>query len=178
MTTYLELKVPIHFEEPWFRELRDLLHDVNVRWQKGFYHITLAFLDYAPDHINLVPGIDEFLGDATAPTIDLDRLDAFTTGGGHKQVIYLTTTQIPEDFATLVQDIRQHLMSMGCRIQSAFKLHVTLGRVQDPRTNLHQLKEIISQVELPDINLDLTEVDYRIFKDYGKPLAHWTLSSY
>ena len=76
----------------------------------------------------------------------------------------------------LVKDIRQYFISKGCKIQSDFKLHVTLGRVQDPRMNVHKLQDIISQVELPDITLDLTEVDYRIFKDYGKPLAHWKLA--
>ena len=176
MTTYLELKVPIRFEESWFLELRGLLDDVNVRWQRGFYHITMAFLDFAPDNVNLVPGIDERLAAATAPHISFDHLDAFNTAGGHKQVIYLTTTDIPEDFMTLVHDIRQFMKSKGCRIQSDFRLHVTLGRVQDPRVNLRRIKEVVSQVELPHISLDLTDVDYRVFKDYGKPLAHWKLS--
>ena len=42
--------------------------------------------------------------------------------------------------------------------------------------NVQKLKDIITQVDLPDITLDLTEVDYRVFKDYGKPLGHWSLS--
>ena len=45
MQSYIELKVPIRWEEPWFEELRDLLDDVNIRWQHGYYHITMAFLD-------------------------------------------------------------------------------------------------------------------------------------
>ena len=43
--------------------------------------------------------------------------------------------------------------------------------------NVNKLQDIISQVDLPDITLDLTDVDYRIFKDYGKPLAHWKLDN-
>ena len=175
MKTYLEIKVPISFDEYWFRELRDLLRGVDIRWQRNYYHITMAFLDFAPDGVNMVPGLNSLLDDAVAPAITFDRLDAFASGP-HRQVIHLTTTHAPQDFLALVEDVRQHFKAKGCVIQSDFRFHVTLGRVQDPRMNVHKLKDIISQVDLPDITLDLTEVDYRVFKDYGKPLAHWSLS--
>ena len=173
MKSYLELKVPIRYVDSWFTELRELLDGVNVRWQRDYYHITMVFLDYAPDNVNLVPGLSERLEDALAPTITFDRLDAFATGGGHKQVIHLTTSHVPEDFLALVQDIRRYLKGKGCDIQSDFRLHVTLGRVQDPRTNLRQIKEAISQVDLPDITLDLSNVEYRVFR--GKTLGQWRL---
>lgn len=173
MKSYLELKVPIRYVDSWFAELRELLDGVNVRWQRDYYHITMVFLDYAPDNVNLVPGLSERLEDALAPTITFDRLDAFATGGGHKQVIHLTTSNVPEDFLALVQDIRRYMKGKGCDIQSDFRLHVTLGRVQDPRTNLRQIKEAISQVDLPDITLDLSNVEYRVFR--GKTLGQWRL---
>lgn len=173
MKSYLELKVPIRYVDSWFAELRELLDGVNVRWQRDYYHITMVFLDYAPDNVNLVPGLSERLKDALAPTITFDRLDAFATGGGHKQVIHLTTSHVPEDFLALVQDIRRYMKGKGCDIQSDFRLHVTLGRVQDPRTNLRQIKEAISQVDLPDITLDLSNVEYRVFR--GKTLGQWRL---
>ena len=175
MKSYLEIKVPVSFDDYWFRELRDLLRDVDIRWQRGYYHITMAFLDFAPDGVNLVPGLNTLLDDAVAPAITFDTLDAFASGP-HRQVIHLTTTDAPQDFLALVEDVRRFFKAKGCVLQSDFKLHVTLGRVQDPRMNVHKLKDIISQVELPDITLDLTEVDYRVFKDYGKPLGHWRLS--
>ena len=173
MKSYLELKVPIRYVDSWFTELRELLDGVNVRWQRDYYHITMVFLDYAPDNVNLVPGLSERLEDALAPTITFDRLDAFATGGGHKQVIHLTASHVPEDFLALVQDIRRYMKGKGCDIQSDFRLHVTLGRVQDPRTNLRQIKEAISQVDLPDITLDLSNVEYRVFR--GKTLGQWRL---
>ena len=175
MKTYLEIKVPISFDEYWFRELRDLLRGVDIRWQRSYYHITMAFLDFAPDGVNMVPGLNSLLDDAVAPAITFDRLDTFASGP-HRQVIHLTTTDAPQDFLSLVEDVRRFFKAKGCVLQSDFKLHVTLGRVQDPRMNVLKLKDIISQVDLPDITLDLTEVDYRVFKDYGKPLAHWSLS--
>jgi 2'-5' RNA ligase len=172
MKSYIEIKVPIRFEDSWFRQLRDLLDGVDIRWQRGYYHITMAFLDETPERVNLIPGLNSLLSDATAPTITFDRLDAFASGY-HRHVIHLTTTDAPADFLALVEDVRRHFKSKGCVIQSDFRLHVTLGRVQDPRMNVHQLKDIISQVELPTFTIDLTDVEYRIFR--GKTLGQWKL---
>ena len=173
MKSYLEIKVPISLDDYWFRELRDLLDGVDIRWQRGYYHITMAFLDFAPDGVNLVPGLNGILEEALAPTITFDTLDAFASGP-HRQVIHLTTTDAPEDFLTLVEDVRRYFKSKGCVIQSDFRLHVTLGRVQDPRMNVRKLKEIISQVDLPTFTMELTGVEYRIFR--GKTLGMWKLA--
>lgn len=172
MKSYLEIKVPISFDDYWFRELRDLLDGVDIRWQRGYYHITMAFLDFAPDGVNLVPGLTGILDEAMAPTITFDSLDAFASGY-HRQVIHLTTTDAPDDFLALVEDVRRYFNSKGCKMQSDFKLHVTLGRVQDPRMNVRKLKEIISQVEMPSFTMELNEVEYRIFRD--KTLGLWKL---
>lgn len=172
MKSYLEIKVPISFDDYWFQELRDLLDGVDIRWQRGYYHITMAFLDFAPDNVNMRPGLNEILGDAVAPVITFDMLDAFASGP-HRQVIHLTTSDAPEDFLDLVEDVRQFFKSKGCVIQSDFRLHVTLGRVQDPRMNVRKLKDIISQVDLPTFTLQLTDVEYRVFR--GKSLGLWKL---
>ena len=172
MKSYLEIKVPISFDDYWFQELRDLLDDVNIRWQRGYYHITMAFLDFAPDNVNMRPGLNEILGDAVAPVITFDTLDAFASGP-HRQVIHLTTSDAPEDFLELVEDVRRFFKSKGCVIQSDFRLHVTLGRVQDPRMNVRKLKDIISQVDMPTFTLELADVEYRIFR--GKSLGLWKL---
>ena len=128
MKTYLEIKVSVSFDDYWFRELRDLLRGVDIRWQRNYYHITMAFLDFAPDGVNLVPGLNTLLDDAVAPAMTFDTLDAFASGP-HRQVIHLTTTDAPQDFLALVEDVRRFFKAKGCVLQSDFKLHVTLGRV-------------------------------------------------
>ena len=173
MKSYLEIKVPISFDDYWFRELRDLLDGVDIRWQRGYYHITMAFLDFAPDNVNMRPGLDQILEKAAAPTITFDMLDAFASGP-HRQVIHLTTTDAPADFLALVEDVRRFFKAKGCTIQSDFRLHVTLGRVQDPRMNVRRLKDIISQVDLPEMTLELEDVEYRVFR--GKSLGLWKLA--
>ena len=173
MKSYLEIKVPISFDDDWFRELRDLLDGVDIRWQRGYYHITMAFLDFAPDEVNMRPGLNGILDEAVAPTITFDMLDAFASGP-HRQVIHLTTTDAPSDFLELVEDVRRFFKAKGCTIQSDFRLHVTLGRVQDPRMNVRRLKDIISQVDLPAMTLELEDVEYRVFR--GKSLGLWKLA--
>ena len=79
----------------------------------------------------------------------------------------------PADFMTLVEDVRRFFASKGCVMQSDFRLHVTLGRVQDPRMNVRKLKDIISQVQLPTFTMTLQDVEYRIFR--GKTLGLWKL---
>lgn len=172
MKSYLEIKVPISFDDYWFRELRDLLDGVDIRWQRGYYHITMAFLDETPERVNLVPGLNGILNEAVAPTITFDMLDAFASGY-HRQVIHLTTTDAPDDFLALVEDVRRYFKAKGCVIQSDFRLHVTLGRVQNARMNVNKLKDIISQVDLPTFTMELTDVEYRIFR--GKTLGQWKL---
>ena len=71
MKSYIEIKVPISFDEYWFQELRDLLNGVDIRWQRGYYHITMAFLDFAPDGVNMVPGLNDILSDAVAKECNL-----------------------------------------------------------------------------------------------------------
>lgn len=172
MKSYLEIKVPISYDDYWFTELRDLLDGTDIRWQRGYYHITMAFLDETPEKVNLIPGLNGLLCEVEAPTITFDTLDAFSSGF-HRQVIHLTTTNVPNDFMELVEEVRRYFKAKGCVIQSDFRLHVTLGRVQDPRMNVRKLKDIIGQVDLPTFTMELTDVEYRIFR--GKTLGLWKL---
>ena len=163
MKTYLEIKVPISFDAPWFLELRESLKDIPVRWQKGFYHITMAFLD---DTQNL-PGVEaimhKYLDHTNAVTITFDKLDVFTASNG-MLIVYLTTTSIPETFQSLVDDIRDEICSTGSNIQSDFRLHVTLGRISQPGVDIDDIGFLIDEIDLPPFTLSLHEVEYREFR--------------
>ena len=58
MQSYIELKVPIRWEEPWFEEMRNLLDGVDIKWQKSYYHITMAFIDDSPRNVDLLTGLN------------------------------------------------------------------------------------------------------------------------
>ena len=48
MKTYIEIQVPIRNDAVWFEKLRCVCQNIDVKWQMGYYHITMAFIDETP----------------------------------------------------------------------------------------------------------------------------------
>lgn len=163
MKSYLEIQVPITFNASWFEELRTLLTGVQVKWQLGYYHITIAFLNERPNNVDLCPLLENHLTNAIAPTLRFDRLNAYTTLSG-MHIINMTTTNIPEAFLSLTEAIRSDLKNVGCQIESDFLLHVTLGRVIEPTIKLSELQEKISSISFTPFMITLSDIDYREFR--------------
>ena len=163
MKTYLEIQVPLRNNFFWFVELRRICQDVDIKWQMGYYHITMAFIDETPIGIDLRPILEKHFLSFSAPTITFDKLDAFTAMSG-MHIINLTATEIPHSFVSLIQSIRSDMQSAGCVMNSNFQLHVTLGRVKDPRTQLSTLHKMLETVCLSAFSLTLIDVDYRVFR--------------
>ena len=163
MKTYLEIQVPLRYDAAWFDELRCGCQHTGIKWQTGFYHITMVFVDKTPTDVDLRPLLEKYLNRYSAPTLTFDKLDAFTaTSGMH--IINLTATEVPQSFLAVVQAIRSDFKSAGCVINSEFRLHVTLGRVKDPHVQLPGLQKMLEAISLPAFSLTLTDVDYRVFR--------------
>ena len=152
MKTYLEIKVPIKFDDSWFEELRSHFTGIPVRWQKDFYHITMVFINDMPKGIDMRPLLEKHLATAQAPVITFDRLDAFSINSG-RCIIHLSTSYVPED-----------MKNLGCVIHSDFMLHVTLGRIRSLDVRLSDLKKVMATVSPPSFTLTLMDVDYREFR--------------
>ena len=163
LKTYLQIKVPISFDAPWFLELRESLKDIPVHWQKGFYHITMAFLDDTQNLPDVETIMHKYLDHTNAVTITFDKLDVFTASNG-MLIVYLTTSYIPETFQSLVDDIRDDIDRTGSNIQSEFRLHVTLGRISEPGVDIDDIGFLIDEIDLPPFTLSLHEVEYREFR--------------
>ena len=163
MKTYIEIKVPIRYDAIWFEELRRACQQIEVKWQTGFFHITMAFIDDTPGDVDISTVLQKHLSSFPAPTLTFDKLDVFNAVS-EMFIIYLTATDIPLNYLTLVQNIRSELKSVGCVMNSDFHLHVTLGRIKDSSLMLSDIKQIISKVSLPTFSLNLENVDYRIFR--------------
>ena len=163
MKTYLEIKVPIKYEDSWFRELRTACYGFPVRWQKGYYHITLAFCDDTPIDVDLRPILEKHLGEFKSPVWVFDKLDAFISTTG-TIIVYLGVGTIPDSFLKMVDEIRVDLSEAGCVILSDFKLHVTLGRFVDTSVSLSSIQNITKSISLPCLSLKLTNVTYRVFR--------------
>ncbi|MBO5627881.1 MAG: hypothetical protein J5965_02230 [Aeriscardovia sp.] len=173
MKSYLEIYVPIQFDEPWFVELRNALTGVPVRWQTGYYHITMAFLNETPANLDLLPILKKHLTVFPAPVLTFDKLDVLSTYSG-MFIVHLTSTTIPDDFLLLTEAIRSNMKAVGCQINSEFRLHVTLGRIIDKDISLQNLQDLVSTVSLKPFTLMLSDVDYREFR--GKTIYETKLS--
>ena len=174
MKTYLEIKVPIKYDDPWFEELRRHFDGIPVRWQKDFYHITMVFINDTPEGIDMCPLLEKRLAPALAPVIIFDHLNAFSIKPG-KYIIHLSTNHVPEAFLALTESICADMKAVGCVIQSDFMLHVTLGRVWSFDVELSEIKEVLDKVSPPSLTLTLTEVDYRVFR--GRTIYEKTLKN-
>lgn len=164
--TYIEIEVPLRQSAEWMGELKQVMQEayVPVRWQNGYYHITLAFLDRVPSREEVISIINRHLESFEVPELTFDKLDAFgkSSGGG---VLFLTSTAVPENFMRMVDALRQDLEAAGCVIESDFKLHVTLGRVdRDARVDAERLRELAGSVDVPSFSLRLKTVNYREFR--------------
>ena len=131
MKCYLEIEVPVRYDALWFKELRDACKGVDVRWQRAWHHITMAFLDEMPAGVNFRGILDRHLKHYQAPELTFDKVDSFRTKSG-MPIIYLSATHVPKDFEAIVQAIRNDFETVGCKMQSAFKCH---PRQSDRRGN-------------------------------------------
>ncbi len=100
MKTYLEIHVPIGYEATWLDQLRQAFHNLPVRWQRGWYHITMAFLNDSPRDADLCPILERHLKAFPAPVLTFDKLDVFSTRSG-MFVLYLTANDVPKTFLSL-----------------------------------------------------------------------------
>ena len=163
MKTYLEIRVPIRYNDLWFQELRTACRGIPVKWQEDYYHITMAFCDETPRDVDLRPILEKQLADCKAPVLTFDTLDAFSATSG-MYIVNLGVSDIPSEFVSLVEDIRANLEAAGCVMQSEFKLHVTLGRIRNCSLKLSEIQAVAHSISLPPLTLQLTDVDYRVFR--------------
>ena len=174
MKAYLEIQVPLKFNASWFQELRFACQNIDVRWQMAYYHITMAFIDETPEDVDLRPLLEKHLKTFPAPTLTFDKLDVFTAMSG-MHIINLTTTDAPQSFLSLIENIRSDMKAAGCVMDSWFRLHVTLGRVKESNLQLAAVQKMTESVSLLAFSLTLEDVDYRIFR--GKTLYETKLKS-
>lgn len=166
--TYIEIEVPVRKSAGWLGELIQAMEEgyVPVRWQNGFYHITLAFLEKVSSREGVIAIMNRHLASFEAPELTFDKLDAFgkRSGGG---VVFLTCTSVPESFLRMVDALRQDLEAAGCVVESDFKLHVTLGRVnKDVHVEADLLRELTESVDVPAFSQRLNVCNYKNKEDH------------
>ena len=167
LKNYLAISVPLRQDAHWFSQLRGALSHVTVRWQKGHYHSTIAFMNEMPEASML----EEYFTRQTAPTLTFDKLDAFSTSSEH--ILCITSSKPSEAFMSLVLTLRKQLIESKCLPPQDFLLHVTLARIPIKAIALDDLKALIAPICIPSFTMTLTEVKHIIYK--GDTIKSWEL---
>lgn len=176
MSNYLELKVPIRGETTWFKRLRRAMAaaDIPVRWQRGWYHITVAFIEDDQRVATLREAFDRVLTGRHAPLLTLDRVDAFRAKNRPEVIVNLTSSQPSPELLSLMDTLRNEVLKAGVHMECDFRLHITLGRTTDPGVTEEQVRNITDGMQVQPFTLALMEAEYRYFR--GACIRHWKMN--
>ena len=176
MSNYLELKVPVSWSSEWFGVLRREMEEagIGVRWQKAYYHITIAFINNDEPVGAISAAFNSLLARYDAPSLTFDKIDAFETKSGGEIIVNLTATQPTTEFTMLAEVLRNAARNAGAEIDGGFLLHVTLGRIEAGNSTLETVKGIVEKINVPPFNLTLQEAEYRYFRSVR--IKKWTMN--
>ena len=172
MKSYFEIIVPLDVNADWLKGLREDLSDVGMRWQNGFFHITVAFIK-SSDNIDLITSIinNHLLTFQNVFRIKLNKLDAFPISNGRTYITHLCATEIPIEFSRWIKDLRNKLEDLNIDLEPDFKLHVTIGRISSEVIDLETLQYRLNKHEAPNIDLETKHFEYREFR--GVTIKKW-----
>lgn len=123
MKNYIELKIPIQRNAQWYnKELCDVMQEerIPVRWQNGFYHITVAFM-HDDNHVDILrEAFSRILSGRKAPSITLDKLEAFQTQNGKEIIINIAPSHPSDELIALINEIRAAAIRSGSLISKDF----------------------------------------------------------
>jgi len=172
---YLELKIPISQNAEWLTNLCDAMakEGIYVKWQNGWYHITVMFI-YDNKHVKeLQSAFDKILDNHEVPVMCLGELGVFTTRGGQQHVVYLTSSKPSMEVMSLIECLRGEAKSIGANIDPDFRLHISLGRIDAHAYIIEQVQNIIEKIKVPDFAIDINEAEYRYFR--GDSIQRWQI---
>lgn len=173
--SYLQLFVPLDRGAGWYRAVERALG--RVKPQDGHFHITVAFINDEIDLVkakNVAEMLDEELKGMTAPAFVFDTVDAFPAENSEKNIVYLTASQVPEEWVAFVDRVRARLSSAGYHL-GPYRLHVTLARVPLECIGLEALQARLARIDVPKMPRTLTKADYR-FKGAKESIKEWKLT--
>lgn len=177
--SYLQFHVPLDRRARWYRALKAALGGVRgTRWQDGHFHVTAAFINDDVDRAGagkLAEVMDGELAGMAAPVLTFDTLEAFTTQGGGMHIVYLTASQVSEEWAAFVDRLRVKLIGLGYHL-GPFQLHVTLARVPARSIRLEDLRLCIGRVDAPQHSSTLANADYRFYREFKWAIREWVLA--
>lgn len=136
------------------RVAKDIKTNTNVKWVNPTnLHVTLKFLgDIDREDVSNIRGAAErTVQDIPDFELQVDKLGAFPNKS-YPKVIWLGTTQAPEEIFQLQSKLERELEPLGFEPEDRdYVPHTTLGRTKDDRNQkIKTLGEEISSYQLED----------------------------
>ena len=181
MAHLLAINVPVKRDpawSDWAKMTRSKIKSAGIpvsKWQLLYYHMTILFLDDDACAESLTPGLAQIVKSCPALTLTIDKIDAFTTTNGAEHIIYLSSTNVPEQILTLAKDAR--ILADGLNAdydKRLFKPHITFGHVPADKMSLEELQTILRSLEQPAFHCVIKEAEHRYRRGNGT-IKKWKL---
>ena len=183
MAHLLAMNVPVKNDpawSDWSKMTREKIKSAGVHvhrggWHQRYFHMTILFLDDDACAESLTPEFAKMAKSCPALPLVIDKIDAFTTTNGAKHIIYLSSTNVPEQILTLAKDAR--ILADGLNAdydKRPFKPHITFGHVPADKMSLDKLQAILRTLEQPAFHCVLNEAEHRYRKSNGT-IKKWKL---
>lgn len=181
MAHLLAMNVPVKRDpawSDWAKTTRSRIKSAGIpinKWQLLYYHMTILFLDDDACAESLTPGLAQIVKSCPALTLTIDKIDAFTTTNGAEHIIYLSSTNVPEQILTLAKDARTLADGLNADYDKRpFKPHITFGHVPADKMSLEELQAILRTFEQPAFHCVLKEAEHRYRRSNGT-IKKWKL---
>ena len=152
MAHLLAMNVPVKRDptwSDWAKMTRAKIKSAGIpvnKWQLLYYHMTILFLDDDACAESFTPEFAQIVKSCPALSMTIDKIDAFTTTNVAEHIIYLSSTNVPEQILTLAKDARTladglnadydkrpflpHIMQTRCRSKSCRPSCVRLNNLR------------------------------------------------
>ena len=181
MAHLLAINVPVKRDSAWSKwsiMTREKIKSAGIpvsKWQLLYYHMTILFLDDDKCVETLTPEFAKMVKSCPALPMTINKIDAFTATNGTEHIIYLSSTNVPDQILTLAKDART--LADGLNIdydKRPFKPHITFGHVPADKMSLEELQAILRSLEQPEFNCVLEEAEHRYRRSNGT-IKRWKL---
>ena len=183
MAHLLAMNVPVKRDpawSDWAKTTRSRIKSAGIpinKWQLLYYHMTILFLDDDACAESLTPGLAQIVKSCPALTLTIDKIDAFTTTNGAEHIIYLSSTNVPEQILTLAKDARTLADGLNAAYDKRpFKPHITFGEIPADQMPLEELQTILRSLEQPAFNCLIEYAEHRYRRSKGT-IKKWKIRS-
>ena len=181
MAHLLAMNVPVKNDpawSDWAKKTRAKIKSAGIpvsKWQLLYFHMTILFLDDDACAELLTPEFAKLVKSCPAPPMTIDKIDAFTTTNGAKHIIYLSSTDVPEQIFKLAKDARTLADGLNADYDKRpFKPHITFGKVLADKMSLEELQTILQSLEQPAFHCIIKEAEHRYRRPNGT-IKNWKL---